>query len=217
MNIEKNLFDMTPEEEQLSRALYGGNVIKCLVAPYHTYDQLERYIDEMSPNTYLFPERDRNIPDIVQFVNTISENSVDSEIHIITTNQNIIMDMVGECLRILTDGGTITNPECRPFLANIHDIRHYIMENKKHSSRANLNSRSNLIINGLMNSIRDSQGSEITKNEYDFLKSRVQLIGDDLVRGIIGRDLERLRVVMPDEDRIQSLQEEIERLKKLKG
>ncbi len=44
MNINKNLFDLTEDQEVTSKMMYNGKVIKCLVAPHHSYAQLERAI-----------------------------------------------------------------------------------------------------------------------------------------------------------------------------
>jgi len=56
MEIQNNLFDLTSEQEATSKMLYNGKIIKCLVAPYHTYNQLEKVIP-YTKTTYLFPER----------------------------------------------------------------------------------------------------------------------------------------------------------------
>lgn len=58
MNISKNLFDLTEDQEKTSKMMYDGKVIKCLVAPYHSYDQLEKVIP-YTKTTFLFPERNQ--------------------------------------------------------------------------------------------------------------------------------------------------------------
>ena len=37
MKINQNLFDLEPDQEATSKMMYNGKVIKCLVAPYHSY------------------------------------------------------------------------------------------------------------------------------------------------------------------------------------
>jgi len=42
---------------------YNGKVIKCLVAPYHSYAQLEQTVP-FTKTTYLFPEREMSVAQV---------------------------------------------------------------------------------------------------------------------------------------------------------
>ena len=92
MKINQNLFDLTPEQIETSKMMYSGKVIKCLVAPYHSYQELEKTVS-FTKTTYLFPEREASVPQLRNLISMIVANPSTDEFRIITTNQNIIMDM----------------------------------------------------------------------------------------------------------------------------
>ena len=48
-----------------------------------------------------------------------------------TTNQNVIMDMVDDCVRVLTEYNEVVASPVKTFAANIHDIRYSLLENKE--------------------------------------------------------------------------------------
>ena len=89
--IKPNLFDLSKEEEQSSKMMYEGKIFKCLVAPYHTYQELEKIIP-YTKNTYLFPERDIPSGKLPSLVSMMVKNPSKEEFRIITTNQFIILD-----------------------------------------------------------------------------------------------------------------------------
>lgn len=65
--IKENLFDLTPEQIEMSKNIYGGKIIKCLVAPYHSYNQLEKEVT-YTKNTFLFPEREMSSSQCSSFI-----------------------------------------------------------------------------------------------------------------------------------------------------
>ena len=97
MKINQNLFDLTIDQEATSKMMYNGKVIKCLVAPYHSYTQLEKIVP-FTKTTYLFPEREMSISQVKSLISMIAANPSQEEFRIVTANQNIIIDMVGECV-----------------------------------------------------------------------------------------------------------------------
>ena len=88
MEINNNLFDLSQEQIETSKMLYSGKIIKCLISPYHTYEQLEKQIP-FTKTTYLFPEREVPIPKLKGLISMIVNSPIQEEFRIITTNQNI--------------------------------------------------------------------------------------------------------------------------------
>lgn len=178
MKLQENLFDLTPEQEKTSRMIYDGKIIKCLVAPYHTYQQLEQIIP-YTKNTYLFPEREASISQIKQLISLIVASNTTEEIRIITANQNIIMDMIDDCVRVYTEGGDVVPSPCKTFMANIHDIRHYLLENEKHQLSTAEKNIGHQRIMSIFNEIEKAES--LTKEEYDKIKEKIDTIGEPLI------------------------------------
>lgn len=213
MEINENLFDLTPEQIELSKEIYGGKIIKCLVAPYHTYNDLEKIIP-YTKTTFLFPERDLNAERIRGLISMIVNSPNDDEFRIITASQSVILDMIDGNVRILTEGGSVVPSPVKTFLANIHDIRYSILENPAHRiSEEERNSQREYVDN----IFKLVKGPPMTRAEYDDLISKIELIGDDLVRGVLLKQA-RTEVKISDEEdpEIASIQREIERLEKLR-
>lgn len=98
--MEYNLFDLTSEQEDTSKMMYK-KVIKCLIAPYHTYSQLESMIP-YDKNTFLFPEREMTLEQTRSLINILASKPTDEEFRIVTTDMSIVCDMVDTSVRILT-------------------------------------------------------------------------------------------------------------------
>jgi hypothetical protein len=179
MEIKNNLFDLTSEQEEMSKMIYNGKVIKCLVAPYHSYAQLEKTIP-FTKTTYLFPEREISVAQLIKLVSIISNTPSNEEFRIITTNQNIIMDMIDGCVRVLTEGGNVVSSPCKTFAANIHDIRHSLLENKDHQLSESERNKSVNYINEMISAIRSK--NKFTKQEYDCLATKIDMIGEPIIR-----------------------------------
>ena len=118
MQITKNLFELTNEDIESSKMMYNGKIIKCLVTPYHTYAQLEKVVP-FTKNTFLLPERELPITQIKGVVSMIVNSPSTDEFRIITTSQNIIMDMIDTSVRVLTESGDVVKSPCKTFMANI--------------------------------------------------------------------------------------------------
>lgn len=180
--IPKNLFDLTPEQEATSKMLYDGKIIKCLVAPYHNYDKLGEMLT-YTPTTFLFPEREMSLNQITGFITAIVKTrKVDEEIRIITANQNIIMDMADDCVRVLTEGGEIAPSPAKTFMANIHTIRYELLENKAHQLSNKEKNEGVNKINTLINDINAAIKSGASKNDYDSMVTRINFIGEPIIR-----------------------------------
>ncbi len=192
MKISKKLFELTADQEATSKMMYDGKTIKCLVAPYHTYAALEKVIP-YSPNTFLFPEREVTATQLRSFISMIVADKKHSEYMIITANQSIIMDMVDDCVRILTEGGNIVPCPVKTFMANIHDIRYSLLENEIHQTSKEEKSKSNEKINMLISRLDSSK--KITQSEYNELEKQIGMIGEELIVGVLTDKLHSLDVV----------------------
>jgi len=179
MNISKNLFDLTEDQEKTSRMMYNGKVIKCLVAPYHSYAQLEKVIP-YTKTTLLFPEREMSVTQIKSLISIIVANPSQDEFLIVTTNQNIIMDMVGDCVRVLTEGGDIVYTGTKTFMANIHDIRYELLENDAHRLSESERTESQNKIQTIINRVNDK--TPITRTDFTHLVSEIDLIGEPIIK-----------------------------------
>lgn len=192
MKINQNLFDLTTEQEETSRMMYSGKIIKCLVAPYHTYVTLEKQVPFTS-TTYLFPERELPASQLSGIISMIVANKSQEEFRIITTNQNIIMDMVDDCVRVLTEEGEVVPCPVKTFMANIHDIRYSLLENKEHQKSQEEKSLNRERIQNLLTKIREK--SKVSQSEYDALEKEVNMIGEDVISGILKNHLSDLEIV----------------------
>ena len=192
MNISKNLFDLTEDQEKTSRSIYNGKVIKCLVAPYHTYDKLEKVIP-YTKTTLLFPEREMSTTMIKGLISMIVANPSQDEFRIITTNQNIIMDMVGDCVRVLTEGGDIVYTGTKTFMANIHDIRYELLENDDHRLSESERTESQNKIKTIINRVNDK--TPITRTDFTQLISEIDLIGEPIIKNKLKEMSRNLTIV----------------------
>jgi len=131
MNIPENLFELTDEQIETSKMMYNGKVIKCLVAPYHSYSHLEKVVP-FTTTTYLFPEREMTYAQTLKFISMVVNSATTEEIRIITTHMNIITDMVGGCVRVLTEKDEVVDTDSKTFAANIHDVKFNLLEDESH-------------------------------------------------------------------------------------
>lgn len=178
MNI-RNLFDLTEDQIGASKMMYNDKVIKCLVAPYHNYNQLEQEV-EYTQTTFLFPEREMNANQTRGLINTIVNNpNITGEVRIVTTNQSIITDMIDTSVRILTEGGDVVECPSKTFMANIHDIRYNILENDAHRLSESDKQNGVNLVNGLIEEIQNNPA--MSRREYDTLVSRINMIGEPLI------------------------------------
>lgn len=191
IKINKNLFDLTKEQIETSKMIYEGKIIKCLVAPYHTYEQLEKIVP-FTKTTYLFPEREV-FTKLKSLISTIVANPSNEEFRIITANQNIILDMVDDCVRILTEGEEVVPCPIKTFMANIHDIRYTVLENENHQISEEKKTKSHDRINSIINILNDKKKKTISRKEYDMMLKEINMIGEPIIR-------DRLKDMLSDKD-----------------
>jgi len=186
IKVEENLFSLTPEQEEMSRMMYDGKIIKCLVAPYHTYEDLEKIIP-FTKTTYVFPEREMTINQCKALISMIVRSPLKEEFRIITVNQNIILDMIDGCVRVLTQKGEVVPSPCKTFMANIHDIRYELLENKDHQKTEDEETLSTKKINELITKIRDKKTK--TAADWEKIKEEIDQIGESIIRNMLSNEL----------------------------
>ena len=182
--MEANLFELTEEQISTSKMMYDGKVIKCLVAPYHSYKEMEEMVP-YTETTYLFPEKEMSVAQVRNFISmVVASDKITDEVRIITTSQNIIMDMVDGCVRVLTEGGDVVPSPEKTFMANIHTIRHCLLENEDHQLSKEEKSEAHKKIEVLIDKINDycDNNKTMNKNEYDGLITKIKLIGEPIIR-----------------------------------
>lgn len=215
--IKENLFDLTPEQIDMSKNIYNGKIIKCLVAPYHSYNQLEKEVT-YTKNTFLFPEREMTSSQCSSLISMLVKNPSQDEFLVITANQNIILDMIDGNVRILTEKGDIVDCPTKTFMANIHDIRYSVLENKAHQLSDDEKSEGNKVIQNLIGLVQ--KGSEMTKVEYDALLTKIEIVGEDIIRRKL-LQMANSNINITDysnvDAEIERIQKEIDRLEKLKA
>jgi hypothetical protein len=206
--IPENLFDLTPEQEQESKSMYNGKVVKCLIAPYHSYNDLGPHVTHVM---YLFPERDLSYQETRTMMSKVANSSVTNDIKefmFITTNMNIIQDMIQGCVRILTENGNVVDCPEKPFAANIHTIRYDMLENKYYQKTDAEDSSYTKSINEIIEAINTKS---FTRDEYEEMSNRIGMIGEEFIQQKLR---EMLSEKMPREDEVDRLEAELERLKK---
>jgi len=176
MKILEGLFELTSEELATSTMMYNGKTVRCLVAPYHSYNDLEKAVP-FTESTFLFPEREMSANQVRGFISMLVK-SPHHDIKIITTDQTIICDMVGDLVRILTEDGEVVNPHAKTFAANIHDIRYNLLENEDYQSSPEKKVQSRDLINTLIEQI--NSGS-MTQDEYDSAYKQIGMIGEVII------------------------------------
>lgn len=185
--ITDNLFNLTEDEIQFSKSVYG-KIVKCLIAPYHSYDNLKHINGEID----IFPERNESYDNLRFYIkNKIKDDN--DEILIITSNQNIILDMIQTCCRLLTKDGDIVKCPEKTFLANIHTIRHNIIENENVDG---MKSFSTDYVNNLISKINNIVDSNITisVDELNDISEKANLIGEELIRKSLNRRINCINV-----------------------
>lgn len=181
LGITTDLFDLSDEEKSMSEMMYEGKIIKCLVAPYHTYEELEKEIP-YTKTTFLFPEREMSTSQLPQLISMIVANPNIQEAKIITANQNIILDMIDGCVRVLTEGGKIVPSPTKTFMANIHTIRYELLENEAHQLSKEEKTSGVSSVNQIISILNDYEGKTMEKAKYEILMSKIDIIGEDIIR-----------------------------------
>ena len=194
--IAENLFDLNEEQIAMSKKIYNGKIIKCLVAPYHSYNQLERLLT-YTPTTYLFPEKEMSANQLRSFISMIVSNEkISDEVRIVTASQSIILDMIESSVRILTEHDTIVDSPIKTFMANIHDIRYYVLENEQHQKTAEQKNEAHSLINKIITDINNhyDKNIEMDKDVYNDYVEKIKMIGEPLIENQLMSQIRRVKV-----------------------
>ena len=192
--IPINLFDLDEAAIASSKMFYEGKTIKCLVAPYHTLKDIEAMLD-YSENTYVFPEDSMGLDKVKQLISIIVSQPREIEYRIITKNQNIIMDMIHTSVKILTECGEIVECHEKTLAANIHTIRHEILENEIHQISKSEMNHSYKYINNIIEVINSKTSSGITTAEQTILKEKIKGVGEELISNSLSDMLSSLTLI----------------------
>jgi hypothetical protein len=182
--IKSEIFDLTTEQLDLTKMFYDGKVIKCLVAPYHTASYFEENL-EYAGNVFVFPENSIPRDKLGTIIGMIVANPTYKEAVIITTSNEIITQMIGENVRVFTEAGNIVDCPIKCLMANIHDIRYSLLENDsfKDAKGTNVSNFGNEFTQALIEKLRNTEIKN--KKEYDIFKSKIELIGEPIIRNIM--------------------------------
>lgn len=168
MEINSELFTLTSDERKASKFHYEGKIFKCLIAPYHSYNDLKDIIP-FTRSTYLFPEKEFTVDQINTFVYTMSQG-FEHEIRIITMEPNIIVDTIDGCIRILDINGQLKKCPCKTFLGDVNTIMFEILEHDPN----------NIQISKIIEKI--NIGLLRTKNEYKDLLLEINYLDDPIIK-----------------------------------
>lgn len=219
LKLEIDLFDMTDKQIEASKMMYNGKIIKCLVAPYHTFSDIEQALP-FSKNTFVYPEREMNINQIKSLISMIVENPNIQDARIVTKDQNIIIDMVDDCVRVLTESGEIVNSPSKTLMANIHDIRYNLLENEAHQLSNKEKEQGVAMVNELITTCKKFEGKTMPEDDFKKLQAKIQMVGEDLIRNILEEQLHLIKVVPSSKSvsnkksEMQKVSEEVENLSK---
>lgn len=186
--ISKNLFELTPDEIETSKQLYG-KVIKCLIAPYHNIQTIPL---EPNDEVYVYPERDLSIQQRKELISTMS-NSRKEEILFVTSDIFIILDMVGTCTRILTPDGKIEETTEKTFAANPHTIIYNVLQDDRHIEKhKQIKGTYTEKINSIITKVNSGK---MTNDEYKNSKEFINTIGEDIIRTKLLQMLRNVEIV----------------------
>ncbi len=196
LNIPKQIFDLSKEDIRTSEMLYDGKHIKCLVAPYHSFSELSKALDN-NQDTYLFPENDEltTYHQIKNYISLIVKKHPTNTPIIVTASQTIICDMADDCVRILTQKGEIVKSPTKTFLANIHDIRYKVLENKDFELTEQEEIFSKNLATDIIDEVKSAMENGCTEETYTNLKSRIENIGEILISTKLNEMLSSVNII----------------------
>ncbi len=179
--LKSEIFDLTKEQLDLTKMFYDGKVIKCLVAPYHTAQYFEENL-KYAENVFVFPENSIPRDKLGSIIGMIVANPKYKEAIIITTSNEIITQMIGENVRVFTEAGNIVECPIKCLMANIHDIRYSLLENDifKDSKNVNVSNFGTGFTQALLDKLINTKIKD--KKEYELFKSKIELIGERVIR-----------------------------------
>jgi hypothetical protein len=183
------VFDLTQEQIETTKMFYNGKVIKCLVAPYHTAQYFETNL-EYAENTFVYPENSMSQQQLPSIISMLVSNPKFSEVLIITSDILLITQMIGENVRVYTQAGNIVPCPIKCLMANIHDVRYNLLEASEFKDGTDVPTDfGKEMVQALLDQIRAN--TDKSQSRYDFMKSRIDMIGEDVVRMVMSNELDR--------------------------
>ena len=135
-------------------------------------------------------------PQMSGFVNMlVNAPNITGDIMVVTTEMNIITDMIDSSVRVLTEDGNIVPSPTKPFAANIHTIRYELLENKHHQTSEEEKTIMQKRINTIITKINDAEDTGLTESEINDLQGQIDVIGEDLISRKLGQMLRSLPVL----------------------
>lgn len=180
--IPAAIFQMDADQESTTKMFYDGKVIKCLVAPYHTIAYFEENL-EWADNTFVFPENTMPVSSLSSLVGMIVASPKYSEALIITTSNEIITQMIGDNVRVMTESGKIVPCPIKTLMANIHDVRYELIENtifKDGAGEINVSNFGKSQVQGLMDKLNNT--TITSHDQYDSMEAAICKIGEKVIR-----------------------------------
>ena len=89
--------------------------------------------------------------------------------------------MVGECVRVLTEGDEVVYTGTKTFMANIHDIRYELLENDDHRLSESDRTQAHNKIQALIDRVND-KSTKISQLDFGKLITEIDLIGEPIIK-----------------------------------
>jgi uncharacterized protein YaiI (UPF0178 family) len=167
---------------------YNGKVIKCLVAPYHTAQYFEKNLEYVN-NIFVFPENSISQQQLSSIITMIVNSPKYSEALIITADVFLITQMIGENVRVFTQAGNIVPCPIKCLMANIHDVRYRLLDAAEFKDGSDVPTDfGREMVQSLLDQIRSNTDKSTTR--YNFMKSRIDMIGEDVIRIALKNELD---------------------------
>ena len=184
------IFSLKESQVNASKAMYNGKIIKCLIDPHHNLDDVTNYIGNGSQGKlYIFPENNMSLLDTQLFIKNLVDSEISEPITIITANQNIIMDMIGDCVGILNTDYSVSECNSATLYANLYDIQRICGLKRCSVFAAN---KLKELIDAVAIFETDST-LIITSAEYTEIKESLDIIGDEVFKFMISNKLEKIK------------------------
>lgn len=196
LKIPKEIFNLSDEEIEISETIYDGKHIKCLVAPYHSFSELSKVLDN-NTDTYLFPENDQlmTYQKTIGFISMVVNKHPTNTPIVITTSQSIISDIVDGCVRILTEKGDIVPCPTKTFLANLYDIKTHVLENKDLQLSKSEHSKAQSHISGIIDNINNAVNNGCSEEYFNKLKDSIKDIGEEIIVFQLNNKLKEIKII----------------------
>ena len=203
--MEKEIFNLTDEQIKLSKSLYNGKIVKCLIAPYHSPSEVGALLINdknvtLDSSFFLFPERELSLMDCQNFVSKIIEDDKIQEVIIITSNHYIIWDIVQPLTKVLTIDNELADYPMQTLRANIMEMQgNFFIDDDEHDNfkiPEEVESYSDKFVNEIIDAVNYHIDEEkvMSKKLFNTLQNKVKLIGDSFLKSSLEVHMEKIVV-----------------------